>query len=498
MSSEEDSLQDPKRFQPATPPPRTSNDTQQNHPRYHAMANAVNDRRHSMSNRIHKGFSFFSRRFASQRKKIVAKFALNYFIMAVGILGIFSIYWGSFYNIDDRVKNMKNLVVIDDDTTIDGMPPYFGQTLLDVVQSPRGRSRGDWNVYNITEFRQLAADNNRTMLDQIAKLIHDEKYWTSLYIPANATINYYNAVMQGNGDYNISGNGVISIYESARHSFGMSIWGLPALQTMEDLWLTAQTQMVGKIFQNATISTQTQFELVGTPLQFRKVDNVQYNLAIYVGPFHDGIIYLTILSIMNLDFFGPLNMAVANLGIKRSHFLIFRYFSSVISFFFMSLCACLVTLAFQVPLTISYGRGGFMVYWMVTFLDMWALGAINEIIGMILLTIYPPLLQFWVLFIIIINITPTFTPIGLLPKFFRYGYAMPSHNYYEAIKTIFFKTTRRQLGRNIPILVVWFTTLSIAFPVVTIYYLNAMEKQERKKVCKVIEKDNQPLEECEP
>lgn len=277
----------------------------------------------------------------------------------------------------------------------------------------------------------------------------------------------------------------------------MEFWGLPALQSIEDYWLTAQNKMVGAIFGNTTLTSQTQIELLGNPLQFLKVDNVQYNLAIYVGPFHDGIIYLTILSIMNLDFFGPLNMEVARLGIKRSHFLVFRYFSSVLSFFFMSLFYCLVTLAFQVPFTNSYGRGGFMVYWMITFLDMWALGAINEIVGMFLLTVYPPLLQFWVIFVIVINITPTFTPMGLLPKFFRYGYAMPSHNYYEAIKTIFFLTTRRQLGRNIGILVAWFTTLSIIFPFITTYYLNTMFRKEKQKVCKAIDdekKDNDPYE----
>ncbi|MCP8717737.1 MAG: SNG1 family protein [Asgard group archaeon] len=496
MSSEEDSLQEPKTLTPGVNIP--PEDTTQNHPHYHAMANAVNDRRHSMSNKIHKGFSFFSRRFATQRKKIAARFALNYLIMSVGILGIFSIYWGSFYKIDGRVKNMNNLVVIEDVDTIDGIPPLFGTTLSEVVSSPEGRYRGNWHIYNITAFREMAESNNLTVFDQIAKLIHDEKYWTSLYIPPNATYNYYTAITEGNGDFNLSGNGVISIYESARHSFGMSIWGLPSLQAVEGLWLSAQSKMVGGIFGNTTLTSQTQIELLGTPLQFRRLDNVQYNLAIYVGPFHDGIIYLTILSIMNLDFFGPLNMAVARLGIKRSHFLIFRYLSSVISFFIMSLCACLVTLAFQVPFTNSYGRGGFMVYWMITFLDMWALGAINELVGMFILTIYPPLLQFWVLFIIIANITPTFTPIGLLPKFFRYGYAMPSHNYYEAIKTIFFRTTRRQLGRNIGILVAWFSTLSIAFPCMTIYYLNAMDKKEKKQVCKVIDEEKKGPEECEP
>ncbi|EMG46188.1 hypothetical protein G210_3573 [Candida maltosa Xu316] len=442
---------------------------------------------HDVSHTLHKGFSFFSSKFASQRKQLALKFAMNYIIMAVGILGIFSIYWGSFFNIDGRVKNMRNLVVIEDDVTIDGIPPVFGQTLVDVLTSPDGSSRGDWNIYNVTEFKKMADKNNRTVLEEISSQIHNELYWTSLYIPANATYNYYNAVMERNADYNISGNGVIAIYESARHSFGMSIWGIPALQRVERLWLLTQRTMAGKIFGNTTMNATAQFELISTPLQFLIVDNVQYNLSIYVGPFHDGVIYLTIVSLFALEFFGASYVAVAQSGIKRMHFLLFRYFGSVVSFLYMSLFYCLVTLAFQIDFTRSYGRGGFVVYWMFTFLDMWALGAINEIVAMCLSLLYPPLNQLWVIFIIVINITPTFTPMSLLPKFFRYGYALPSHNYYEAIKTVFFKVTRRQLGRNIGILVAWFGALSLVYPFVVLFYYSTLQRREAEKACQIID-----------
>lgn len=81
----------------------------------------------------------------------------------------------------------------------------------------------------------------------------------------------------------------------------------------------------------------------------------------------------------------------------------------------------LVTLAFQVDFAVTFGKSGFLVYWMVTFLTMWSVGLANELAAMLILTIYPPMVGFWLIFWVIINITPTFTPIALLPEFYRYG-----------------------------------------------------------------------------
>ena len=54
--------------------------------------------------KVNKGFSLFSRKLQTERRKIALKYFLNYLIMGVGVLAIFSIYWGSFYGINGRIK----------------------------------------------------------------------------------------------------------------------------------------------------------------------------------------------------------------------------------------------------------------------------------------------------------------------------------------------------------------------------------------------------------
>ncbi|KAK7679140.1 hypothetical protein QCA50_017902 [Cerrena zonata] len=108
---------------------------------------------------------------------------------------------------------------------------------------------------------------------------------------------------------------------------------------------------------------------------------------------------------------------------------------------------------------------------------MWAVGAMNEIMGMLLILVYPPLLGFWMLFWVIINISPTFTPLALSPKFFRYGYALPIHNSYEITKVIFFNTYKGQLGRNYGILVAWVVIETIALVPTVILFGKTMGKR---------------------
>ncbi|KAF6048281.1 hypothetical protein FOB58_003030 [Candida parapsilosis] len=66
---------------------------------------------------------------------------------------------------------------------------------------------------------------------------------------------------------------------------------------------------------------------------------------------------------------------------------------------------------------------------------------------------------------------------ALTNNFFRYGYAMPIHNSYEATKTVFFDVYKGQLGRNFGILVAWVVMLSCVFPFAVMHFSKAMGKK---------------------
>jgi hypothetical protein len=76
---------------------------------------------------------------------------------------------------------------------------------------------------------------------------------------------------------------------------------------------------------------------------------------------------------------------------------IWRYLATIVSYFFLSLFYSLVSLAFQIPFSTgtrsevevfnpatAYGKGSFVVYWMLNFVGMGALGLACENTAMVL------------------------------------------------------------------------------------------------------------------
>ena len=114
---------------------------QQKHKYLSSSDSEASPPRRNMVKKVNKGFSLFSRKLQTERRKIALKYFLNYLIMGVGVLAIFSIYWGSFYGINGRIKNLKMLVVIEDDSIINGLNPVFGDNLKEILQTLKQRPR---------------------------------------------------------------------------------------------------------------------------------------------------------------------------------------------------------------------------------------------------------------------------------------------------------------------------------------------------------------------
>ena len=88
------------------------------------------------------------------------------------------------------------LVVIEDDSIINGLNPVFGDNLKEILQTPEAKTKGNWKIYNSTEFAQIASKSNRTAEQEIMHQIHHQKYWASLHVMPNASYNYFNAMSQ--------------------------------------------------------------------------------------------------------------------------------------------------------------------------------------------------------------------------------------------------------------------------------------------------------------
>lgn len=171
--------------------------------------------------------------------------------------------------------------------------------------------------------------------------------------------------------------------------------------------------------------------------------------------------------------------------LKNFHYVAVKMLVSYAGYFILSLMYSFVSLAMQVDFTVAFGKSGFLVFWMSSFLTMCAVGGMNEVFFLICFATIPPFIGAWLLFWVISNVTPTFSPLALCAHFFRYGYAMPIHASYEISKVVFFDTYKGALGRNYAILVIWNALVFVLLPFAAIFYKRRMAQKaiaERQKV----------------
>lgn len=434
--------------------------------------------------RVQSRYSFFNLSLKDQRRKLGLKILLIYLIMGTLLLATFSIYWGSMYKRNERLTNLKMLVVVEDSETIDGVDPYIGRSVVEVLQAPHVARLGGWTIYNRTEFAKEAAKHNNDIDTEVTRLVHQQDYWSAIHIKANATYNLYNAVKNGDTNYNVTENTIVATYETGRDFISVPNYITSALRIACGIW---QEQYVGDVKMNITKQLQREnssfslqsdnLQVLTTALGFLYKDLTTYSNSVIMAPSQVGLIYMVIVTFFGFNFFADIHLQVVKLNVKVHHFMIYRVMASVLSWFVLSLFYSLVSLAMQISLSQTFGKSGFLVYWMTSFLTMWAVGPINEIMAMLFIISYPPLVGFWLLFWVIANISPTFTPIALTAKFYRYGYALPVHNSYEATKVIFFNTTKRHLGLNYAVLVIWVVLGTILLVPVSALFGKTMTKR---------------------
>lgn len=435
--------------------------------------------------RVQTKLSFFNDRLKENRKSILFQTLKIYLIMGVFVLAVFSIYWGSYYERNKRLKNLRMLVVIEDDQTINGIEPFIGNSLRQVLDTPQAQEIGKWLVQNSTEFSELAAKNNNTILEEVQKQVHEQHYWSSIYVRPNATYNFYQAIVNGDTSYNVSYNSIVSYYETGRDIIAMGTYVTPMVQKIGQMFLRLQSSILENMFNgtnsSSVFSSIDSVKVAGSSLEFFNIDGIPFTDPVIVAPAQVGLIYMVILTFFSFNFFSTVYPQVGALNLKPHHMLLYRIGSTVISFLVLSFFFSMVSLAFQVDFTRAFGKGGWPVYWATNFLTMWAVGAINEAAAMIIIIFYPPLVGFWLLFWVVANISATFSPIALCPEFYRYCYGMPIHASYEITKVIIFDTYRGALGRNYGILVAWVVLATILLIFLSINFGKVMGRRAKEE-----------------
>lgn len=417
--------------------------------------------------------SFFHPDLKDQRKNIGVFFGRFYLVTIVLLMCILSIYWGSLFKREEKFHKMHIAVVNWDghNSTYlqdNGLESYVGSTVVNNL--PKGVL--GWEIRD---------DLNDSNIEHIRHLVHERYYWGAVVIKPNATEALHQALMTADSSVNLTGI-IEAMYEQATDMTATESYVEPGFQTLKDLYDKNALDAVFDPLLKSLNSTQKANVVDNAPgllipsNQFLISNNLPTDAIILMAPLQIGLIYLIIVSFFQVNMLLPIHGQTAP-KIFASHYVLYRQISAQVSYFIISLFFSLVSLAFQIDTSFTFGKSGFLVFWMVNFLGMSAVGGANENMALLLFAYFPPALGFWLLFWVISNISPAFGPITLCADFYRYGYAFPIYNVLELERVVLCNTTKRFMGRCFGVLIAWIVVNNLLMPITL--RINAKKMMQR-------------------
>ncbi|KAA8650173.1 hypothetical protein EYZ11_002110 [Aspergillus tanneri] len=415
--------------------------------------------------------SFFDPALKAVRNRVFYQWARTILIMCVFILSILSLFWASQFHVEQNLPSLT-VWVVDFDGQVDpyrnqDQDPIVGPAVTDIATSfiNSGTTTVGYTIKSPADFNYDPW--------AVRQGVYDEHAYAAVIVNANATVLLRDAVAKGNSSYDPTGAAQFVII-SARAESTYSGYINPALDALERAVLAEfgprWVQVVAQESRNFSSVPQA----INPAIGFSTLDLRPFGPAVTTPAVTVGLIYLIIISFFNFPFLMPVHMQFLkgdHPPLKIAQWLAWRIISNIVAYFFLSLFYSFVSLAFQIPFsnppapgTVSaanpnaYGRGSFVVFWMLNWVGMAALGLPCENMAMVLGF---PWSSFFLIFWVITNVSTGFYALDLAPGFFRWGEAWPLHRIVEALRTILFGTHSR-IGLDFGILFAWIA-VSIAF-----------------------------------
>lgn len=334
-------------------------------------------------------------------------------ILSTFILAVLSIYWGVLFRVEE---NLSSLVVwvVDFDSQVSpysSVTPIVGPQIVSAAEAlvaPSGQL--GWTSLPASTF------NYDPMA--VRQAIYDEKAWAAVIINANATALLQDAVQNGNSSYDPKGSAQV-IYVEARDDTTVDTYMLPLIEEFEqDVSATFGTMWAGKALAMAASNSSIMSAIQRAPQAINPAIGFStFNLRPFLPPVAEpaisiGLIYLIIISFFSFGFYMPTHMKFLSPSHRPLHFyqlIIYRWITTMLVYMILSLSYSLISLAFQIsfsspaaPHTVvanpanAYNRGSFVVYWMLNWVGMSALGLACENVTMV---IGQPWTAFWLIFV---------------------------------------------------------------------------------------------------
>ncbi|KAL7623749.1 hypothetical protein AAE478_005302 [Parahypoxylon ruwenzoriense] len=441
----------------------------------------------------HQSAGFWDPRMKNIRRQVIFEWARMLVTLTIFIIGVLSLYWAVLFHVDKNIPTLT-VHVVDFDAQVapyDNVTPIVGPAVtaaaLQMHNSPTQRSLGYTFV-----------PPSRYAFDPIAvrQAVYDWDAWAAIIVHANATALLQEAVFTGNASYDPTG-AVQFIIQSARQESTYYTYIVPQLQALARQFAAqfgptwVQTVMSNDSIPRDVLARAPAAVNPGvTPLQ---IDLRPFQPATATPSVTIGLIYLIIVAFFSFSFFLPIHMKfVTPKGHPPLHFwqlILWRLGATIATYFFVSLTYSFVSLAFQIPFwpgpgsptepafnATAYGRGSFVVYWMVNFIGMNALGIACENVAMI---IGQPWTAAWLIFWVITNVATSFYSLDLAPGFFKWGYAWPLHHVVQASRQILFDL-HSEIGLNVGVLFAWAAVNVSLFPLCCYFMRWKQERGQRQ------------------
>ncbi|KAJ5192504.1 hypothetical protein N7449_008646 [Penicillium cf. viridicatum] len=421
---------------------------------------------------------FFDSRIRAARRRVYYQWTRTVLLLCVVILSVMSLFWASQFRVRQKMGNLTVWVVDFDGQQThyndDKEKPIIGPAIVKVAQS-KASSTTQSLTYSVRSPAHFGYDPQA-----VKQAVYDEHVYAAVIVSSNATVTLFDALRNGDSSYQPT-QAAQFVTISARDQTTYSSYIDPALCDFErEVMAQFGPLWVGRLAmqENATspVLRTGAPQAINPAIGFERLNLRPFSTPVAVPAVTVGLIYLIILAFFIFPFLMPVHMQLLkgdHPPLKTYQWVIWRILSNIAAYFFLSLSYSLVSLAFQIPFTNNpvpgtesaespnaYGHGSFVVFWMLNWVGMAALGFPCENMAMILGAPYSSIfLIFWV----ISNVATGFYALDLAPAFFRWGYVWPLHRIVEALRTILFGTHSR-IGLDFGILFAWISISIALYP----------------------------------
>ena len=363
------------------------------------------------------------------RRKLLRAAALNFLMLQLLFLGLFSYIFGSLFQQGSHVHNI-NVLFVD----------YDGGIIADSLRQAYSTLKGDGFP---TLIEKPAAEFPATSLEEeVCKV----RYWAALYVFPGASNRLENA-LSGISAYN-SSDVMAFIWNEARYSATTDSLIAVNLQTLSStaraVYVANETEAHKAIAANDT----TAISAFANPWELGSQDlmpTTQGSRLIY------NTLVIILILIQEFFYLGTINGLYVRFNIYARLFphriIAYRMLISLSYTFVGSLCTTGAIWAFRAGWQVNSNQ--FALSWVV----FWIFAHANFLTLDVFTVWLPPLavpmaMITWVAF----NVTSVLLPFELSPKFYYWAYAMPANEAYRTLTDIWSGGCNPQLRYSLPVL----------------------------------------------